>query len=447
MQFPAKTNAPAKGDVIGPVELVERIGVGGFGSVWRVCHLRTRETLALKVLHPSLYEEVPGAGPSVVDRFLREARILQNLRHPGVIRILDVIEEPQKGLIAYLMELLEGRDLSTYALKTDLPSVLEIFARTARTLVAVHEKGLLHRDIKLTNIFVCNQLGGDGFPVVKLIDFGIAKDLETSSLAHRTAAGHYVGTLESMAPECYERLLGTAVTLTPAVDQWSLGVSLYHAVSGRVPFKATNEAQSALIQLQLRICNDKPPPLGLLRHYGLAAVPDGLEAIVRRCLEKKPEDRYPTLGALADDLSSVFAEQTDENTAVSSWEPTSPTLVPSQKTVDGATDDIPAYDDRTSRTAQGALSESEEYAETAIDDPHALQTAVGTLRDVPDRPSTTAPLTKTKLIDTPGPPLVRPVSESSLAAPQKRTWGLSLGWTMLLIVAAAALSFLVGLYG
>ncbi|MEQ9498201.1 MAG: serine/threonine-protein kinase [Deltaproteobacteria bacterium] len=307
---PAASLVP--GARVGRYMLIEPIAAGGFGSVWRATDESAEQVVALKIPHADLDRHMPPGSPSASDRFLKEARLLQGCDHPGVVRVYDVIDERPEGPIAYAMELISGQDLSDLVDTIALPVILEILARACEALAYVHERGVIHRDIKLSNIFVCDPPEHDDQDrVVKLIDFGIAKDIEDFSMAARTATGVFVGTLFTTAPECYHRLSGEPVTLTGAVDQWGIGIALYNAFTGQFPFQA-----GAPQHVVGQIMTQEVPAIVPLERFELDVCPPRLETVIRRCLEKDPARRYSSPAVVAAALRVVSSELIDASSGM-----------------------------------------------------------------------------------------------------------------------------------
>ena len=274
--------------IAGRYLLEERIASGGMASVWRAHDELLARTVAVKLLHDHL-----AADDAFRERFRREAVAAARLAHPNVVALYDTGSD--EGRTYLVMEYVEGATLKDVI--TDL-GVLEpgqaasIGEKVGRALDAAHERGLVHRDIKPANILI----GDDG--AVKVADFGIAK--AEDERADLTSTGMVLGTAAYVAPE---QILGQPVD--GRADQYALGCVLYEALTGTRPFKA----DSAVATAALRLDND-PLPLRSLR----ATVPKALDAVVRRALARRPDDRYPSAGAFADALVP-FADATTAQTA------------------------------------------------------------------------------------------------------------------------------------
>lgn len=286
------------GDRIGGYELIAPLGAGGFGSVWLAHATDPDRAVAIKILHRDMLETPSrDRGPTVVDRFLAEARIIARLDHPGLVQIYDLIDDRQNGVVAYVMEKLEGCDLTKIDENLDLETLLDIFAEVADTLTFLHAEGVIHRDVTPRNIFVTDPEPDRARPCrVKLLDFGTAKELYATHRLQQTGTGVLLGALRSMAPESFL----PKATPTPAIDQWGLGVAIYVCLTGRAPFD-----NMSLSELVRRIEKEAPPPMVLLPRFAGAEVLPELEAIVLRLLAKDPADRFASVQEAAIALRAV----------------------------------------------------------------------------------------------------------------------------------------------
>lgn len=228
--------------------------------------------------------------------------MLTGLDIPGVVKVLSIIDERERGIIAYTMELLFGADLSQIFIDLPGPTVLEVFAVVCETLARLHEKDIVHRDIKSANIFV-SLADAHNNRSIKLIDFGVAKVLQAQSMMESTATGVIVGTIQTLAPESIARLHGDEVELTWSVDQWGIGIALYHCLSGRLPFN-----NHAVLKLITDIQTKPTPPLILRSSLKLGSIESELEQVVLRCIAKDPADRFESMLAVADALRSLIAQ-------------------------------------------------------------------------------------------------------------------------------------------
>ena len=264
--------------------LGECLGHGGMARVFQAVDHKLSRTVALKFLTRD--------EPAIVRRFLSEARAQARVRHDNVLEVYDTGELEGQPYIA--MRHVAGSTLSRIRDRISREQQVRLMIQVAEGLHAAHSKGLIHRDVKPSNILVEEQ--EDGELRAYVADFGIAT--EQSELG--AADGALVGTPAYMAPE----LLGAPdVPLDRRVDVYSLGVTLYELFSGHRPF----EHQDPMEVLR-RVVTDEPPPP---RRWA-PSLPADLEAVVMRCLARDPDDRYPSARAVADDLRRFLAGEVVE---------------------------------------------------------------------------------------------------------------------------------------
>jgi serine/threonine-protein kinase len=270
----------AVGAAAGDYVVTELIARGGCGSVYRARHRELDRSAAVKVLHGPL-----ALLPKMVQRFAREVRVVGMLRHPNIVEIYDIGHLPDHRPY-YAMEYLSGRTLSTILEEQGRMSpleVLEVLDPVCAALAAAHAAGVIHRDVKASNIMVDGATG-----LVKLLDFGIAKLVGPQAGPHGlTSEGRQVGTLTIMAPE---QLMGGPVDAR--IDVYALGVLLFRLLTGRLPFDGKNAITLAQQHLE------EPAP----RPSARSPVAPSFDAIVLRCLEKRPERRYATVEDFLDAL-------------------------------------------------------------------------------------------------------------------------------------------------
>lgn len=266
-------------------ELGEEIGRGAMAVVNRAVERRTGRQVAIKRL--SLQREfAPEDLLDVRDRFMREASAAQHLEHPDILRVLDAGESGGDTWIA--MEFVEGHDLSHHTRGGQLlpvPEVLQLVARLARALHYAHGHAVVHRDIKPANVMVERPTGR-----VKIMDFGIARVADGS----RTRTGLVLGTPSYMSPE---QLAGLKVD--GRSDLYSLGAMLFQLLTGHLPHQSDSMAT-----LMHQIANQVPPDVRQFR----PELPESLAMVLALCLEKRPELRYQSGEALAQDLEAVLAD-------------------------------------------------------------------------------------------------------------------------------------------
>ena len=274
------------GQLLGHYRISSQIGQGGMGVVYRAHDEVLHRDVALKVLGKNLASDA-----SAKSFLLHEARASSALSHPNICTIHDVGEAD--GQLYIVMELVDGQPLNTLIPKDGLPveSALRYGTQIAVALAHSHGRGIIHRDLKSSNVVVTST------GLVKVLDFGLARRTEKASLEGATeslspveTAQGLTGTIQYMAPEM---LRGLATD--HRIDIWALGVVLYEAASGQLPFKGRTafEISSSILQ-------EMPPPPP-------ARVPTGLWAIIQRCLAKEPAQRYQQAGEVEAALAAVQA--------------------------------------------------------------------------------------------------------------------------------------------
>ncbi|MDC3954782.1 serine/threonine-protein kinase [Polyangium jinanense] len=273
------------GEVIAGKYRIEReIGRGGMGLVLLATHVDLEQPVAVKVLHEdSAYDA------DAIARFIREARAAGKIQSDHVARVMDAGVLPEGG--AYIvMELLDGKDLAD-VLHDEGPLDISVAVghvlEACDALAAAHAVGIVHRDLKPANLFLARK--PDETKIVKVLDFGVSKmaaQNTPSAPSALTQSGQIFGSPSYMAPE----QLRSAADVDARADIWSLGVVLYELVTASLPFPARTMAD-----MMAAVVRDPPQPLAQVR----ADVPPALEAILVRCLEKEPSDRYTNVGELA----------------------------------------------------------------------------------------------------------------------------------------------------
>ncbi|HJS57745.1 MAG TPA: protein kinase [Vicinamibacteria bacterium] len=278
------------GAIIGSYQVIDRLGAGGMGEVYRARDTRLGRLVAIKVLRR-------GADPELLHRLQREARAASALNHPNIVHIYDVGEaDAHAGAYYVVMEHVQGESLRRRMAPGPLPipEVLDLGAQLADGLSSAHRAGVVHRDLKPENLMVTPN------GLLKILDFGLAKlvvaplesiDARETLSRHGTQAGLLVGTLEYMSPE-----QATGRVVDHRTDQFSLGAILYEMVTGRRPFQRETPAQvlAALIERD-------PEPIERLRRD----VPAALASLVARCLQKDPRSRFAATDELASQLVAL----------------------------------------------------------------------------------------------------------------------------------------------
>ncbi len=291
---------------ISQYRILEPLGEGGMGVVYKAEDTRLKRVVALKFLS----KDVTGAG-EFSERFLREARAAAALDHPNICTVYEIQESDGETFLA--MAYLEGQPLDERIAEGPLPLELacEIAKQAAEGLAAAHVAGVIHRDIKPSNIMVSQDRAGR--PVVKIMDFGLA---QVSGASKLTKVETRMGTVAYMSPE---QSVGDEVG--PPTDLWSLGVVLYEMVAGTVPFRGHYD-QAVLYS----ILNEEPAPVTSLR----SRVPMELEWIIEKCLAKSPVDRYQEARELVADLELLQRRVASGRTAVRPIDSAEPRPQPAQ---------------------------------------------------------------------------------------------------------------------
>ncbi len=286
MQPPYQQQDPFLGAVIdGRYAIMERIGEGGMGVVYKARQTSIDRIIAIKMLNAQM-----AADPTWVQRFYNEAKACSRLQHPNTIRMFD-FGQSQDGRLFMTMEFLDGLTLRQ-ALNTQAPMaphrVLKILIQCCASLAEAHSIGIIHRDIKPDNVFLLNMAGSPDF--VKLLDFSVAKLLQENDRM-RTQAGVVFGTPQYMSPE-----QGRGLPLDARSDIYALGILGYEMLTGRVPFHDENPMN--VLQMHLRA---ELPPLP-------QTIPMDAQNIVRRALAKEPGQRYQSAGEMMQHCQHVFAQ-------------------------------------------------------------------------------------------------------------------------------------------
>lgn len=282
------TTTPLKPEIEN-YELAEEVGRGGYGIVYRARDVRLGRTVAVKVLKHGALADAPDRA-----RFLTEARAAARLAHPHIVPVFEVGEAD--GIPYIVMEFMAGGPLSRRLDGTPLPAreAASLVETLARAVDYAHGQGVLHRDLKPGNVLVHGPEAGQLAPPLgpalcpKVADFGTARLLDTPHELTPTQA--VLGTPSYMAPE---QAGGRSRQVGPPADVYSLGAILYELLTGRAPFKAATPFETLLL-----VRDQEPVPVRRLN----PAVPRDLETVALKCLEKDPTKRYPSAGALADDL-------------------------------------------------------------------------------------------------------------------------------------------------
>ncbi|HSP13304.1 MAG TPA: protein kinase [Thermoanaerobaculia bacterium] len=288
----------APNDILGYYRMIEKIGAGGMGEVWKAEDTRLGRTVAIKILPPNIASD-----QEAIARMRREARTAAQINSPNIATIYSFEEIGARLFI--VMEYVEGEPLSKLIARGAMPEaeLCRIGREVAEALAEAHGKGIIHRDIKPDNIIVSGRR-------VKVLDFGIAKQVTPTAgsndpTAYLTQQGMIIGTVQYMSPE---QALGKA--LDARTDIFSLGIVLYQAATGRLPFQGDTATETIT-----KIVRDEPADPGTLNR----SLSPGLAKIIGRCLRKPREQRFES----AADLARVLETQmTKASTAPMTSTPT-----------------------------------------------------------------------------------------------------------------------------
>ncbi|AGC48330.1 serine/threonine protein kinase [Myxococcus stipitatus DSM 14675] len=292
---------PLLGQVLhGRFRVLSPVGAGGMGRVYRALQLPLERVVALKVMSPSF---PTASDPEFQRRFLLEASITAKLSHPNTVTVIDY-GKTEDGTFYIAMEYLEGRTLAEHLASGPMPwpRAVDIAQQVCRSLREAHRLGVVHRDLKPANVMLLAEEGRDH---VKVLDFGLVKSFvvagesgASQAVPEITQGGMFLGSPMYMAPE-QARNLADARS-----DIYALGVLLYQMLMGRPPFVMQDP-------LELIFAHQKEPPPRFQTVRPEVVIPEAVEAVVRRCLEKQPAHRYESMEALLEALRGVVGGLAD----------------------------------------------------------------------------------------------------------------------------------------
>ena len=276
-------------------EIIEWLGEGGMGVVYKAKQLGLNRLVALKMIRGGSQ-----ARSDYFTRFRLEAELVARLRHPNIIQIYETGEAG--GLPFVALELLDGGSLEQKLGGNPQPArqAAEIMMTLARAMQVAHEAGIIHRDLKPSNVMYTS----DGVP--RITDFGLAKRVDSDD--GQTRSGQIMGTPSYMAPE---QARGHSRDVGPAADVYALGAILYEMLTGRPPFKAETAMETVR-----QVLEEEPVTPSRL----VPRVPRDLETICLKCLHKEPARRYATAGAMADDLKRYLDGEPIAARRTPAWE-------------------------------------------------------------------------------------------------------------------------------
>ncbi len=277
-----------KGARLGAYRIERILGEGGMGFVYEAVHEVLNRRSAIKMLRPELVEM-----EQIAIRFLNEAKAVNLIDHQHIVNVYDYGDGADGG-VYFVMEYLEGETLDALMRRRrplSPPLLVHVFGQIAKALAAAHAKRIVHRDLKPGNVFVVAREANPCF--IKLLDFGIAQLRGEGAAQKLTLAGTVMGTPQYMSPE---QISGGEVDARS--DVWALGVMMYRAATGHSPFPGEEFAQIAD-----KVLHHTPPPA-----HEVAPVPGALSALIASCLQRRIEDRCPSVAAVIAGLERVKQE-------------------------------------------------------------------------------------------------------------------------------------------
>ena len=308
-----------EGDILDGKYRVDRVlGAGGMGVVVAATHVQLNTKVALKFLLAEVLNE-----PTVVERFVREARAAVQIQSEHVARVTDVSILPS-GSPYMVMEFLDGQDLAQYLTQQGALPVTQavgFLLQACEAVAEAHALGIVHRDLKPANLFLTQRHRRE--PIIKVLDFGISKSTDSSSL-NLTNTATMMGSPHYMSPE----QMKSSRDVDPRSDIWAIGVILFELLTGQLPFQG-----NAITEVVVAVTTSKIPNIRELR----PEVPVGLADVVAHCLERDPDHRYADVGALAKALAPFGPARSDVSVeriarilgAVVTAAPGSPSVAPS----------------------------------------------------------------------------------------------------------------------
>jgi serine/threonine protein kinase len=293
---------PLLGTRIREYEILEVIGKGGMGAVYRARHVLLDEERAIKVIQSRL-----AGDKDFIDRFIREAKILTKLRHPNLVQLYEfgTLEE---DVFFMVLEFLRGESVLERIrrkAKIPIPETIKIIREAAVGLHNAHQKGIIHRDISPDNLLIVKD--DTGTEVTKVIDFGIAKPNFEAMTHQLTGTNFFIGKPEYCSPE-QSGLLEEGEIIDRRSDIYSLGVTMYYMLCGKLPFYSTNPQG-----YMLKHATEQPKPCS--SHFPVGDFPADLDRLVMKTLTKKRDDRYSTMEEFVREMNKVAAANTSAPTS------------------------------------------------------------------------------------------------------------------------------------
>jgi len=283
----AETPVDLVGQMIGPYRVVRRLGSGGMGTVYQAEQTRIGARVALKVLHPHLSQD-----EDLRARFYAEAKTVNVVGHPNIVRIFDINEAPG-GLHYFVMEYLEGEPLSQLPRPLEPGLLTHLLGEACEALEAAHSAGVVHRDLKPDNLFVVRRESAQR-PSLKVLDFGVAKARGPLTHPRLTAAGMVLGTPAYMAPEQW-----TGQLVDGRADIYALGVTAYLMATGRLPYPRGQVAEIVL---------SPTAPMPMAPHLLNPRIPVGISEAILNALARRPSERFARAADFKQALEFAMSE-------------------------------------------------------------------------------------------------------------------------------------------
>lgn len=290
-----------EGQVLDGYRIARRLGEGGMGVVYEGVHEQRNERVAIKILHAEIAKH-----REVTLRFINEARAVEIINHPGLVRTIAM---GQLGAAPYIiMEYLDGSSLSGYLRehggRMPLADALDVARQVADALAASHDKGIVHRDLKPDNVMLLQGKSDASRFIAKVFDFGIAKLppelMSTELTVLRTQSGQLLGTPNYMAPE--QCMSGKPIT--DKVDVYALGTMLFRCLAGRTPFVTSARGDAGLMHLCAQQIAEPPPPIRQIA----PEVPESVETLLARMLAKEAPER-PSMKEMSRELAALLGSR------------------------------------------------------------------------------------------------------------------------------------------
>ncbi|RME04291.1 MAG: serine/threonine protein kinase [Planctomycetota bacterium] len=288
--------AGIEGMILGKYKIIQKLGSGAMGAVFKAQNTENQQVVALKILSPKLAKD-----EQYLKRFQREVRAARELQHPNIIAVYDA--GAYKGFHYFTMEFIEGESALDYIereKKFPIPLALKIIYYVAKALDHAHSKNIVHRDIKPANIMISRN------GVVKLADMGLAKKIGEGAYTQITMAGRIMGTPYYLAPE---RISQEGDKSDTRADIYSLGATFYHMIVGRVPFVGDPKKPFQIYHDILNRPVEFPPE---------ANIPSAIQGLIQKMMAKSPQQRFQTPRELLQTIEELFkAARKTQSTASS----------------------------------------------------------------------------------------------------------------------------------